>query len=309
MPQLEAGVENGGLSLRSLRASQFVALVAAFAVVALTGCTQRQEQSQERVAPTNAAGVTDLLSEVRKRGKLLISTDGNYQPLSFKTPDGAWHGFDIDVGREIARRLGVQAEFLDINFDVITGGNWNGRWDLNVNSMSVTRDRQRVVYFTQPYYYIPASFIVYKNSSLKTIEGLAGKRIGVGTATTYQAYLEGHLTLTGENILTPAPAARAVPYATDQLGLQDLALGDGVRLDAVLTSLPFAEYQIRIGQPFKVLGHPVFYEDAAIAIDKNSPLDPKRFYQTVEQAVSDMHKDGTLSRLSRQDFGVDLTHK
>jgi polar amino acid transport system substrate-binding protein len=175
--------------------------------------------------------------------------------------------------------------------------------------MSVTRDRQRVVYFTQPYYYIPASFIVYKNSSLKTIEALAGKRIGVGTATTYQAYLEGHLTLTGENILTPAPAARAVPYATDQLGLQDLALGDGVRLDAVLTSLPFAEYQIRIGQPFRVLGHPVFYEDAAIAIDKNSPLDPKRFYQTVEQAVSDMHKDGTLSRLSRQDFGVDLTHK
>jgi polar amino acid transport system substrate-binding protein len=295
------------LSLRSLRASQFVALVAAFAVVALTGCTQRQEQSQERVAPTNAAGVTDLLSEVRKRGKLLISTDGNYQPLSFKTSDGAWHGFDIDVGREIARRLGVQAEFLDINFDVITGGNWNGRWDLNVNSMTVTRDRQRVVYFTQPYYYIPASFIVYKNSSIKTVDGLAGKRIGVGTATTYQAYLEGHLTLTGENILTPAPAARAVPYATDQLGLQDLALGDGVRLDAVLTSLPFAEYQIRIGQPLKVLGHPVFYEDSAIAIDKNSPLDPKRFYQAVEQAVSDMHKDGTLSRLSRQNFGVDLT--
>lgn len=286
------------------------ALVTSFLVLAgIAGCTPKEQSSSARTTPTSGNTGTDLLSEVRSRGKLLISTDANYQPLSFKTSDGAWHGFDIDVGREIARRLGVQAEFLDISWEVITGGSWNGRWDLNVNSMTITRDRQRVLYFTQPYYYIPASFFVYKTSAYKGVDDLEGKRVGVGESTTYQAYLEGHLTLTGENILVPAPAARAVPYQTDQLALQDLALGDGVRLDAVATSWPFAQYQIKLGQPFRALGHPLFYEDAAIAIDKNSPSDPKRFYDAVEKAVRDMHKDGTLSRLSKQEFGVDITHK
>jgi polar amino acid transport system substrate-binding protein len=282
--------------------------IAAVLVLGLAGCAQ-QSSSEKRVAPTNAAGVTDLLSEVHKRGKLIISTDANYQPLSYRASDGTWRGFDVEVGREIARRLGVQPEFLDINFDVTTSGNWNGRWDLNVDSMTVTHDRQRVLYFTEPYYYIPAAFVVHKNSTLKSIDALAGKRVGVGTATTYQAYLEGHLTLTGENILVPAPAARAIPYDTDQLALRDLALGDGVKLDAVLTSWPFAEFQIKIGQPFRELGQPVFFEEAAIAIDKNSPLDPKSFYQAVEQAVEGMHKDGTLAKLSKQTLGADFTRK
>lgn len=286
------------------------ALMAAALLVLLCACSSTPgNNGAQRIAPSSGAGVTDLLSEVKKRGKLLISTDANYQPLSYKDADGSWHGFDIEVGRQIARRLGVQPEFLDINWDVITGGNWNGRWDLNVNSMTITRDRQRVLYFTQPYYYIPAQFVVYKTSPMRSIVELAGKRVGVGTATTYQAYLEGHLTLTGERILTPAPDARAVPYDTDALALKDLALGDGVRLDAALTSGPFVQYQINNGQPFRPLGQPVYYEDAAVAVDKNSPLDPKRFYQAVEQAIEAMHRDGTLSRLAKQTFGADLSHK
>lgn len=297
---------------RRLRGLQhFLAFSAVVVALALSlGCgTTQQRAGVPQVASSNASGVTDLLSEVRKRGKLLISTDANYQPLSFRTPDGRWSGFDIDVGREIARRLGVQPEFLDINFDVISGGNWNGRWDLNVDSMTITRDRQRVLYFSEPYYYVPATFVVNKQSKMSSIPELSGKRIGVGTATTYQAYLEGHLDLTDENILVPAPQARAIPYDTDELALRDLALGDGVRLDAALTAYPFAVFQIKTGRPFKLIGGPVYYEDAAVAIDKNSPLDPKSFYQAVEQAVSAMHKDGTLSRLSKRSFGTDLTHR
>jgi polar amino acid transport system substrate-binding protein len=175
--------------------------------------------------------------------------------------------------------------------------------------MAVARDRQRVLYFTEPYYYVPAAFIVYKGSKITAVDQLQGLRVGVGAATTYQAYLEGHLTLTSEKILISAPQARAIPYDNDQLALGDLALGDGVRLDAVLTSLPFARYQIKAGRPFRMIGQPVFYEDAAVAIDKNSPLDPKRFYQAVEQAVQAMHKDGTLSKLAKEDFGADLSYK
>lgn len=295
--------------MRALRDCCTVAAIVVGLAFSL-GCeTPQQRAATPQVAASNTAGVMDLLSEVRKRGKLLISTDANYQPLSYRTPDGQWLGFDVEVGREIARRLGVRPEFLDINFDVISGGNWNGRWDLNVDSMTITRDRQRVLYFTEPYYYVPATFVVNKASKITSISELSGKRTGVGTSTTYQAYLEGHLNLTNENILIPAPEARAIPYDTDELALEDLALGDGTRLDAVLTSYPFAVFQIKMGKPFKTIGGPVYYEDAAVAIDKSSPLDPKRFYQAVEQAVSAMHKDGTLSRLSKQTLGTDLTQR
>ena len=297
------------VSARSNFQLALLVLAVAFYAAATVSCAPKQQSGVSGSTARSVPGTSDLLSDVHRRGKLLIAADGNYEPLSRKSPDGSWHGFDVNVGREIARRLGVHAVFLDIDFDAITGGNWNGRWDLNVNSMSITHDRQRVLYFTEPYYYVPASFFVYKTSALRSVEDLAGKRVGVGTATTYQAYLEGHLTLTGENILVPAPAARAVPYDTDQLALGDLALGDGVRLDAVLTSWPFAEYQIRKGKPFRVLGQPVFYEDAAVAVDKNSPLDPTSFYNAVQAAVRAMHEDGTLSRLCKQSFGVDLTHK
>jgi len=285
------------------------AVTAILVVLAIcTACSNAPSRtSASQSASASGTAVSDLLSEVKKRGKLLISTDANYQPLSYRTPNGSWQGFDVDVGREIARRLGVQAQFLDINFDVISGGNWNGRWDANVDSMTITRDRQRVLYFTHPYYFIPAAFVVNKQSKVNSIEELSGKRIGVGTATTYQAYLEGHLDLTDENILIPAPQARAIPYDTDQLALNDLALGDGVKLDGVLTSYPFAAYQIGKGKPFRIIGAPVFYEDAAVAIDKSNPLDPKRFYDAVEAAVNSMHKDGTLARLSKQYFGVDLS--
>src|SRR5437868_862323 len=88
----------------------------------------------EQPTAQSAAG-GGLLDVVKQRGKLMIATDANYKPQSFKNADGTWEGFDIGVGREIAKRLGVQAEFLDISFDVITAGSWNGRWDMNVGSM------------------------------------------------------------------------------------------------------------------------------------------------------------------------------
>ncbi|MDQ6779749.1 MAG: transporter substrate-binding domain-containing protein [Candidatus Eremiobacteraeota bacterium] len=256
-----------------------------------------------------AATGMDLLRTVRQRGRLVVSADADYAPQSYKGADGVWRGFDVDVAREIARRLSLRAQFMDVNFDAITGGNWNGRWDVNVNSMTATHERERVLYFSRPYYYVPAAFVVHKLSQMQSINDLSGRRVGVGTATTYQEYLEGRLGLSGDRIVHAAPQARAVPYDTDQLALQDLALGDGVRLDAALTSGLFARYQIKHGQPLRLLGDPVFFEASAVAIDRHSALDATSLYRAVDRAIADMHKDGTLRRLSVQYFGIDASHR
>lgn len=259
---------------------------------------------------TSAPAARDRLAEVKKRGKLMIATDANYKPQSFKNPDGTWEGFDVAVGQEIAKRLGVEAEFLDISWDVITAGGWNGRWDINIGSMTVTPDRQKVILFTEPYYYTPAAFAVHKDSKATSIDDLKNKKVGVGTATTYADYLDGTLALVNENIVTPPPAgATKQVYDTDTLALADLALGDGTRLDAALTALPTIQSAIQEGQPLKVLGNPVYYEQLAVALDKTSPESSDSLLQAIDLVVKQMHADGTLTALSNKYYGADLTSK
>jgi len=261
-------------------------------------------------AATAPAAGGDLLADVMKRGKLLVATDANYKPQSFKNSDGSFEGFDIDVAKEVAKRLGVEAEVIDVNFDIITAGGWNNRWDMNAGSMTITPDRKKSLYFSSPYYYTPASFVVHKDSKATSIDELKGKQIGVGAATTYQDYLEGKLNLEGETILTPAPAGTVVKtYPSDVDALTDQALGDGTRVDAVLTALPTAEEAIKGGQPLKVVGDPVYYEDLGLAFDQKSTLDSKGLADAVTKIIDDMHKDGTLVTLSTKYFGVDLTTK
>jgi polar amino acid transport system substrate-binding protein len=251
----------------------------------------------------------DLLAAVKARGTLLVATDSNYAPQSFRNPDESWEGFDVEVAREVAKRLGVEAEFLDISWDVVTAGSWNGRWDINVGSMTITPGRKEVLLFTTPYYYTPAAFAVHADSSVADVAALADKRVGVGAATTYLDYLNGALVLEGEEILVEAPAATAQIYDTDVLALQDLALGDGTRLDAVLTALPTIENAIANGEPLKVLGEPVYYEALAVALDKTSPQDGQSLADEISRVIEEMRADGTLTRLSEQFYGVDIATK
>lgn len=279
------------------------------ATTAPAATAEGNTNAQPTAATGSASSGDDLLAQVKQTGKLRIATDANYKPQSYKNPDGSWEGFDIAVGREIAKRLGVEPEFMDINFDIITAGSWNDRWDINIGSMTVTAERAQKLLFTDPYYYTPAAFAVHKDSDVTSIDGLQGKNVGVGTATTYQSYLQGSLQLEGEQILKPAPQVNVQIYDTDQLALQDLALGNGTRLDAVLTALPTIQDSIKGGQPFKVLGDPVYYEDLGVALDKSSSKSSVSLRDAINKIIAEMHQDGTLTTLSNQYYGVDLTTK
>jgi len=314
---LLAACGQGGTGAAATAVPQATQAPAPTAAAEATPAPTAAAEATAAPAPTAAAEATaapaaggDLLADVMKRGKLLIATDANYKPQSFKNPDGSFEGFDIDVAKEVAKRLGVEAEFIDVNFDIITAGAWNSRWDMNAGSMTITPDRKKSLYFSSPYYYTPASFVVHKDSKSKSLDDLKGKQIGVGAATTYQDYLEGKLTLEGETILTPAPEGAVVKtYPSDVDALTDLALGDGTRLDGVLTALPTAEEAIKGGQPLKILGDPVYYEDLGLAFDQKSALDSKGLADAVTKIINDMHKDGTLTKLAAKYYSSDLTTK
>jgi polar amino acid transport system substrate-binding protein len=260
------------------------------------------------------AGEGDLLSQIKERGTLLASTDPAYPPQSSRTPTGEFEGFDIDVINEIAERLGVDVEFVTPAFEAIVSGGWSGRWDLSVGSVTITPERQKVLHFTTPYYYTPASIAVHTdNTDITDLESdLDGKKIGVCRACSYQFFLEGKLSLPGqkegEDFEYVVDDPQVQGYDTDTTAIQDLALGDGVRLDAVLSALPTLEQAIANDTPIKIVGDPLFYEPLGVAIDKSSPADPTSFFEEVDRIVQEMHEDGTLTEFSKKWYdGTDLT--
>lgn len=256
-------------------------------------------------------GGDDLLADIEERGTIRISTDPNYAPQSFLNEEGEYEGFDIDVAREIAERLGVEVEFVAPSWDLITAGNWGGQWDMSVGSMTVTTARQEVLDFAEPaYYYTPAQFAAAAASGIDSLEAIAGQPVCVGTATTYESWLNGDLTGLGlpeSSLYAEAPAdITVVSLSTDAECAQSIQAGR-TEFSLFLTSATVIDAAIAEGLPVVKVGDPVFSEDLAVAFDKNGELNNDTLVARVSEIVAEMHEDGTLSELSLKHFEADLT--
>ena len=250
----------------------------------------------------------DLLATICERGSIVMSTDPAYPPQSELTSDGKYQGFDISVGQEIADRLGVELTFETPPWDVLTAGSWNERWDFSVGSMTITSDRQEVIDFTQPYYYTPAQMAVRADSGITDLAGLAGKVICVGEGTTYLFWLEGTLDFGTETPqTTPPEGATATTLPTDRDCAEAWRSGRE-DFDGWLSSATTVADAVADGLPVVAVGDPVFHEPLAAAFDRSGP-DHDQLLSAIDAIFGDMHADGTLSALSNQWFGSDLTQK
>ena len=266
----------------------------------------------------------DLLTKIMARGTLVLAIDSNYPPQSELKPGATRSantkcapteytanevkGFDIDTAVEIARDLDVEPCFVTPPWTQVTAGNWSDRWDLNINSMTITQERMKVLYFTQPYYATPAAVFVHKNNkTFSQPSDLSGKRVGACTGCTYDYYLQGTLVLPGSKVDFVIKDPVIIGYDVDIPALEDLSLGDGVELDAALVAQPAAKKAIENGMPLKQLGKPVFFEYMATAIDKKSRQNPIAFVLKVNEIIQKMHNDGTLLKISKKYYGQDFT--
>ena len=248
----------------------------------------------------------NALDRVMKNGVLKVATDANWAPQSFLNDNNEMDGFDVAVAREIATRLGVEVEFVTPSWDIITAGNWSGRWDMSVGSMTPTVSRAEVLSFPEVYYYTPASIAVHADSPYQNVGDLNGEVVGATTASTFELYLQKDLTIDAEGVpsfeylVTPGELRS---YKDGTAALDDLRLGDGVRINAMVGSLPAILAAMESGYPVRVLGEPVFYEPLAVAIERGDA----EFNDKVAGIVREMKEDGTLSALSQEWYGIDYT--
>ena len=257
----------------------------------------------------------DLLASIEDKGVLTVSTDPAYPPQSELNEDtGEYEGFDIDVATEIAERMGVD----------ISGRRQPGRRSPRETGtaagtsrsarMTITPERAEVLHFSPPYYYTPAAMAVHdENSSITEAADLNGKKVGVCAGCTYDLYLQNKLQIAQDASGEPEeiPSAITDPdiktYDTDSTAIRDLALGDGRRLDAVISALPTLEGAIEAGTPIKIVGSDLYYEPLAVAVDRSSELDPTSLVERISEIVDEMKEDGTLEELSAEWYGTNLT--
>jgi polar amino acid transport system substrate-binding protein len=275
------------------------------AAVLAAGCTGGGASPSAEAAGPIPGGLLDI---VTKAGAIRVSTDPQYPPQSELTPEGTFQGFDIDVATEIAKRMGLEVKFETPSWDTITAGSWGGRWDLSVGSMTITSAREAVVAFSTPYYYTPAQMAASAASGITTLDGLAGKTICVGEATTYLDWLNGTLDFGSESPTTEPPdGAAATTLSTDRLCAEAWMAGR-TEFEGWLSSSTTVDAAIAEGLPLVKVGDPVFSEPLAAATDKSGP-DPTDFIAKVNEILAAMHADGTLTKFSETWFEMDMTKK
>jgi polar amino acid transport system substrate-binding protein len=316
MPNLIAKwIAAGGKTIPGKGISIHVFLMILFA---LTACVPNQAINQ--VSISHQSEVEAIVS----RGTIIIATDSDYPPQSQLLKDAPrapgthceqsaysanqLSGFDIDVAVYLAAKIGAEPCFVIPPWSQIVAGNWAGVWDLSVGSMVITPDRMKNLYFSQPYTSGTAVLFVHKdNQTFHKPSDLSGKRIGVCVGCAYEDYLKGKLIIPGQKITYQIQNAEIIGYDTDTSAMADLAKGDGVQLDAVLSDPDTGKSEINRGLPIKQLSQPVYHDFVAVAVDKKSSTDPVPLIEKVTQIIQEMHRDGILLKYSQQYYGDDFT--
>jgi polar amino acid transport system substrate-binding protein len=253
-------------------------------------------------ATTALAGET--LDRVRGNGVVVDVVVNDYPPFGFINDKNELDGFDVDVAKAFADKLGVKLKLETPGWETIISGKWAGRWDVAISSATPTEERAKVVNFPVIYYSVPAVLVVNKDEqTIKSIADISGKRVGVGTGSSYEAYINRNFVIPGKPAIAfPFNEVQAVP-GDETVNFQNLALGAGVRLDAIVASLGTAQGQIDATQKLKVLGDPLFAEPNAVVTDKGDP----EWDDEVKRVITELKADGTLAKISEKWFGVDIT--
>ena len=195
------------------KARSSVLAAAALSALALSACGGGNDTASD-------SGM-NLVSE----GKLTVCSDIPYPPFEYEE-NGEYVGFDMDLVKEIASGMGLEASIQDVGFDGLQGGTVlaAGQCDLGASAMTITEERQKNLAFSDPYYDSLQSILVPEGSDITAIEDLAGKKVGVQQGTTGEAYARDN-----------APDAEIISYPSDAELFPALQAGN---VDAVLQDLP-----------------------------------------------------------------------
>ena len=253
-------------------------LILFIAVMMLVACTQ---------APVEG----DLsLKTIEDNGKMIVGFT-EYPPMGFKE-NGEITGFDIDIAKEVAERLGVEAEFVYIDWDAkvleLNGKNIDMIW----NGLTITADREKEILFSKPYFDNRIVIISLNGSGIDQIADLSDMKVGVELQSSGQAAVEGNDVF--------ASIDELVKYTTITEAILDLKAGG---IDAIVADEIFARYAVsKEADQYQVASEVFNSENYGIGFR----LEDVALRDKVDAIIDEMAADGTAAEISMKWFGEDL---
>jgi polar amino acid transport system substrate-binding protein len=249
----------------------------------LTGCKKAGK----------TAGDTSL-EDLKKRGVFVLGLDDSFPPLGFRDENNEIVGYDIDLAKEVAKRLGVTFKAQPIDWDAKEMELNTGKIDCIWNGFTITKDRENALAFTKPYLNNEQVLVVKSDSGIISLAGMAGKVIGLQSGSSAQEAVEGNTTFLSS-------LKKQVTFKDNVTALNDLEIGgvDGVVMDSVV-----ANYSItKTGKPLTVINEPLAKEEYGVAFRKSNIA----LRDEVQKTLEAMQQDGTVTALSNKWFGRDVS--
>ncbi len=237
--------------------------------------------------------VAEDLERIKQAGEMSIALTGAYPPFSLIDTNNNVVGFDVSVGSEIAKRIGVKPKIVTTAWDGILAGLLAKKYDTIVGSMSITPKRQKVVDFVGPYYTAGRAIFVGADSAINSMDDLKGKTIGVTLGETHEKWARKQ-TAMDWNLKT-------------YKGLPELLLElKNKRINAfIIDSIPGRVAITKDKQPLRELNTPGIDGGSVgvgIAIRKGNP----KLAAAMQKALEDMMADGTYKKIALKWVGADI---
>ncbi len=226
---------------------------------------------------------------------IVVGTSGGYKPYTYMNETSELTGFDIDVWKEIGRRIDRDVSFETSDFSGLFGKLDSGQITTIANQITTTDDRKEKYDFSEPYVYYGAQLVVQEdNDSIVDLESLKGKSVGVSLGSNYEQMVKDFDKNNEIEVTT---------YENFQGSLQDVSNG---RIDAVLNDKLAGLIAVKeSGLDIKLSGKPVQMLHNAFPFVKNEAN--KHLIKEVNQAIEDMYADGTMKDISLKYFPVNIT--
>ena len=234
------------------------------------------------------------LADLKTRGKFILGLDASFPPMGYVNDANEIVGYDIDLAKEVAKRMGVEFVAQPIDWDAKEMELKTGKIDCIWNGFTITEERKAALSFTDAYLNNEQVVVVRNDSGIKNLSDMKGKLVGVQSGSSAQEAVDGNASFSSS-------IGKIVFFKDNVVALNDLDIGgvDGVVMDSVVANYSIAQ----TGKPFTVLSEPLSKEEYGIGFRKEDV----KLRDEVQKILKEMQADGTVTAISVKWFGTDLS--